>query len=429
MLPVKQWSSSAHAPRVRSHVRPADVRAAVDDRHGQRPALVAERDERAARQRPVGDADQGPSSASGRRPCRCRTGSGRTTRCSPSWRHGFLLTEPAVGAGWAGRTGAGRRLGSQVRLDECRALSRLPADRAPGSWGWIVIAVPRTSAATSTPSKRPGSTVASGAGALEPTGPGTATVARMAMSATLATTFRRRTSVGTLPRIGDRGFRVHSRESPCQIGTARRPTRSTAPLDLRRTLAPLSRGPGDPTIRLAAGPRLAGHPNAPTGRPRVALVQRATELRGRGLGTGRRAGARPRPGPARPRPDRPADPGRAPARRAARPPGAGDPHPAHRRRPRVARARPSSSRRSPARRPVGRGPGSIRAHGEPAPGPPRVADSASRRRRRRSPRSPTTPTTRSASSSAGPTSSGASPRRAAWFEAIVDLPLPEATRG
>ena len=42
------------------------------------------------------------------------------------------------------------------------------------------------------------------------------------------------------------------------------------------------------------------------------------------------------------------------------------------------------------------------------------------------PRSPTTPTTRSASSVGGPSSSGASPRRASWFEAIVELPLPEA---
>ena len=52
--------------------------------------------------------------------------------------------------------------------------------------------------------------------------------------------------------------------------------------------------------------------------------------------------------------------------------------------------------------------------------------SGSRRRRRPWPPSPTTPTTRSASSSAAPTLIRRVAARAAWFEAIVDLPLAEA---
>src|SRR3954464_6683505 len=105
-----------------------------------------------------------------------------------------IATDPARATGWAGRTGAGvgseRRSGS-ITIERS---STCPADRARGSWGWIVIAVPCAGVAISTCRKRPGSTVAAGLGALEPTEPGTATEARMAMSATLATTFLCRTS-------------------------------------------------------------------------------------------------------------------------------------------------------------------------------------------------------------------------------------------
>ena len=173
---------------------------------------------------------------------------------------------PGVGTRWGGRTGARRgpyrRFGS-IRLEPW---SRLPADRAPGSWGWIVIAVPRASAATSTRWKRPGSTVAAGLGTREPTGPGTATMARMAMSAMLATTLRRRTSDPTVAwMVGYGDFGAVHRVVRNVAASFQMPTRtfpSHGPLDLRRTLAPLSRGPRDPTIRLAAGPRLARVPHA-----------------------------------------------------------------------------------------------------------------------------------------------------------------------
>ena len=115
---------------------------------------------------------------------------------------------PSAGGRLGGSNQSRQGLGSQVWFDDGRTRARLPADRAPGSWGVVVIGVPCASAATSTCLKRSGSTVAAGLGTQEPTGPGTATEARMAMSATLATTLRRRTSVGTLPRIaGSAWFR------------------------------------------------------------------------------------------------------------------------------------------------------------------------------------------------------------------------------
>lgn len=65
----------------------------------------------------------------------------------------------------------------------------------------MVIAGPRTDASISTVVKRSAAGGILGRMAWEPTDPGTATVARMAMSATLATTLRRRTSSQPYHRI------------------------------------------------------------------------------------------------------------------------------------------------------------------------------------------------------------------------------------
>ena len=77
------------------------------------------------------------------------------------------------------------------------------------------------------------------------------------MSATLATTFRRRTSDPKVTRIGRSGDFGAIRDAIQTVAASLpMPTRSfpvRGPLDLRRTLAPLSHGAGDPTIRLAAG--------------------------------------------------------------------------------------------------------------------------------------------------------------------------------
>jgi 3-methyladenine DNA glycosylase/8-oxoguanine DNA glycosylase len=59
----------------------------------------------------------------------------------------------------------------------------------------------------------------------------------------------------------------------------------TAPLDLRRTLAPLSRGPSDPTIRLAAE-RVWRATRTPDGPATVALVHAGDEVRAEAWGPG-----------------------------------------------------------------------------------------------------------------------------------------------
>ena len=74
----------------------------------------------------------------------------------------------------------------------------------------------------------------------------------------------------------------------------------------------------------------------------------------------------------------------------------------------------------------GRGAGWSRGYGEPAPGPPELRLRAPAAGRRRWPRCPTTPSTRSASSSAAPSTIRRATARAAWLEAIVDLPIEEA---
>ena len=197
----------------------------------------------------------------------------------------------------------------------------------------------------------------------------------------------------------------------------------SGPLDLRRTLGPLSRGPGDPTIHLASG-RAWWATRTRDGAASLALAHVGDELRVEAWG----------PGAGRALADVPVMLALAVAP-AAIPAG----HPLvtdlARRAPGVrirARApssnrwsRRSSSRRSPARRHGGRGSVSCASTARRPPAHPN-GGSGSVRHRPPSPRSPTTPITRSVLSSAGPTSSGGSTARAAWFEAIVDLPLAEA---
>jgi len=59
----------------------------------------------------------------------------------------------------------------------------------------------------------------------------------------------------------------------------------SAPLDLRRTLEPLSRGPYDPTIRLASG-RVWRTTRTPDGPATISIVQTGDELRAEAWGPG-----------------------------------------------------------------------------------------------------------------------------------------------
>jgi 3-methyladenine DNA glycosylase/8-oxoguanine DNA glycosylase len=195
------------------------------------------------------------------------------------------------------------------------------------------------------------------------------------------------------------------------------------PLDLRATLAPLSRGPADPTIRLAAG-RAWRSTRTIDGPASIALVHEGDELRAEAWGPGaERAldtvptllalGAAPVPIP----PGHPVI-----ARLAGRRPGI--------RIPRTEAVLESllpaileqkitgdEARRSWV--------GLIRAHGEPAPGPPEW-------RLRLTP----LPATLAALPYYAYHPFGIERRRAelirriasrpAWFEAIVDVPLPDA---
>ena len=196
--------------------------------------------------------------------------------------------------------------------------SRLPADRAPGSWGWIVTAVPRASAATSTRSKRLGSTADAGLGPCELAGPGTATVARRAMSATLATTFLCRTSGPD--RTTDRPIRPISapfvtKSESCQhrpdaisdLSTSR-PAGPSA--HARAALARVVR-PHDPVragtcLAHDADRRWTGH-GRPQPRRRRGARRGVRPRRGPGAGRG--------PRPARARRRRRPDPDRPPAHR------------------------------------------------------------------------------------------------------------------
>ncbi len=109
------------------------------------------------------------------------------------------------------------------------------------------------------------------------------------MSAMLATTLRRRTSDPTVAwMVGNGDFGAVHRVVRNVAASFQMPTRtfpSQRPLDLRRTLAPLSRGPRDPTIRLAAG-RAWRASHTPTGPATVALIQDRETVRAEAWGPG-----------------------------------------------------------------------------------------------------------------------------------------------
>ena len=124
-----------------------DVRPAVHDRDRDRPAVrgVPERDLRAARQRPVGDADGATPSSRSRRPSACRRTPARTTRrCRRSATGGsrrpgvgVRLDRVGVGPAWRAadaRSGSTRieasaeRTYRPVRRIECQSRRRLPVD-------------------------------------------------------------------------------------------------------------------------------------------------------------------------------------------------------------------------------------------------------------------------------------------------------------
>ena len=231
----------------------------------------------------------------------------------------------------------------------------------------------------------------------------------------------------TDPPIRRISTRVVTKSESCQhrAGCRLRPIRSW-PAGPRRTLAPLSHGSSDHTIRFGPG-RAWRTTRTADGPATVALSHVGDEVRAEAFGPGadRALAAVPdlleldadggslptghplvaRPGQALPgRPD-PAD------RR-----GAGVARPGH---PRAEGHRPGGAPRA------GRAdPGPRRGRARAA----RVAAAARRRRRPRSPPCPTTRTTRSASSSAGPRSSVASPRAPPGSRPIADLPLARGLR-
>ena len=307
------------------------------------------------------------------------------------------------------------RLCSLARLDQGRALvqvsggpgprilrldrHRRPARQAPR---------PRLVA------KRSGSAVEAGLGPREPAGPGTATVASRAMSATLATTSgvarrTRRYHGSTDPTDFDAGrdqIGILSASSGCRP----RSIAFDGPLDLapnpRAALARVVR-PHDPVragtcLAHDADRRWPGH-----GRRSATSGTRCAPRRS-GPGADRALAAVPElarsstPTAAR---SRPATRSSATWPGASRASGSRGPGRCWSR-----SSRPSSSRRSPARRRSARWPGLTRVHGEAGARAGRVAPAAAAGARRRSPPCPTTRTTRSASSSAAPRSSVGSPR-------------------
>ncbi|OGO51747.1 MAG: hypothetical protein A2Z32_10150 [Chloroflexi bacterium RBG_16_69_14] len=199
--------------------------------------------------------------------------------------------------------------------------------------------------------------------------------------------------------------------------------RVDGPLDLRRTLAPLSRGPGDPTIRLAAG-RVWRATRNPDGSAAIALVHAGDELRAEAWGPGAERALADIPVLLRlDAESRPIPPGHPlVAQLARRAPGV-----------RIPRSEAVLESLVPAileQKVTGHEArrawtGLIRVHGEPAPGPPGW-------RLRLGP----APATLAALPYYAYHPFGVERRRAelirrvaaraAWFEAIVDLPLDQA---
>ena len=269
------------------------VRAAIDDRHRQRHALVAEGDQRAARQRPVRDADQrlGQRLAARRAVAVEARAVPRDVAVvmPPPGRRRPTLADRARRRGLAGRVEpepGTARIGGRARSSSSRR-SRFPADRAPGSWGWIVIAVPAQAPRPPHDGRDRGPRWRRGWGPCEPTGPGTATMARMAMSAMLATTFRRRTSDPTVARMaGLRWFRCGSSGRPktwqhrsrCPPGRSPATARSTS--DARSRRCRVARATRRSAWRRAAPGALPAHP--PARRPWRSLQDGDTSARRRG---------------------------------------------------------------------------------------------------------------------------------------------------
>ncbi len=197
----------------------------------------------------------------------------------------------------------------------------------------------------------------------------------------------------------------------------------TAPLDLVRTLAPLARGPYDPTIRLATG-RVWRALRTPDGPATIALLHAGDTVRAEAFGPG--ADRALEDVPALIRLD--ADPETIPAGHpliadlARRHPGVRIPRTAAVIESLVPAILEQKVTSEEARRALT---GLIRVHGEPAPGPPEW-------RLRLLP----TPAALAGLPYYGYHPFGVERRRAelirrvasraAWFEAIVDLPLPDA---
>ena len=251
-----------------------------------------------------------------------------------------------------------------------------PADRAPGSRGGIVISGPRTAAATSTRWKRSGATGSAALGALDPTGPGTATVAkhgdeRHARDDSEASHVR-----GTLAANSPtRGFRRDLCPFRFPDRLAGMPSRIVAldgPLDLAADAAARSRAapatgrsgwratrPGWPSGRRLGrridppGPRGTATPRArPGARARTTSLEHAPGLVGLGLD---RRGPLDGPDHLRPRPRTALSAASASTRT--------------RRRHGTRSSRRSSNRRSPAHAARRAWFGLVRTHGEDAPGP------------------------------------------------------------
>ena len=178
------------------------------------------------------------------------------------------------------------------------------------------------------------------------------------MSATLATTLRRRTSEGTVPRIGRFGVvstPLVTKSEPWQHPCRCRPHLPVdGPLDLRRTLGRCRAG----RATRRSGSRTGvpgGRPGPRDGPASLALVHAGDELRAEAWGPG---AERALGGPAGP-PRRSTSSRRRsrPVTRSSptRPPRPGRPDPADRAPSSSRSSRRSSSRRSPARRRVARG--------------------------------------------------------------------------
>jgi 3-methyladenine DNA glycosylase/8-oxoguanine DNA glycosylase len=195
------------------------------------------------------------------------------------------------------------------------------------------------------------------------------------------------------------------------------------PLDLRRTLAPLSRGPGDPTIRLGSG-RAWRATRTPDGPAAIALVLHGDELRAEAWGPGAERALAEVPALLalhdEPQPIPPGHP--LVAQLARRTPGVRIPRSGAVLESLVPAILEQKVTGQEARRAWT---GLIHAHGEPAPGPPEW-------RIRLGP----APATLAALPYYAYHPFGVEQRRAelirrvaaraAWFEAIVDLPLAEA---